>query len=113
MHVALGRTSACAINDTFPRRHEPDEPYSSPTLRLSLRFSRLRLFLSHFQRMRPFFFHFLGLDPNKSPNEYRSSSVALLLTNTYKKAPGCGCEVPFPETFINCFEKLNCVVKCE
>jgi hypothetical protein len=84
---------------------EPNEPYSSPTLRFSLRLSRLRLFLSHFQRMRPFFFHFLGLDPNKSPNEYCSSSVALLLTNTYKKAPGWRCEAHIPTQFINCLEK--------
>jgi len=75
-----------ALRTIFRTLARANEPYSSPTLRLSLRFSRLRLFLSHFQRMRPFFFHFLGLDPNKSPNEYFSSSVALLLTNTYKKA---------------------------
>jgi len=80
------RAKALALRTIFVSLQEPNEPYSSPTLRFSLRLSRLRLFLSHFQRMRPFFFHFRGLDPNKSPNEYCSSSVALLLTNTYKKA---------------------------
>jgi hypothetical protein len=37
--------------------------YSSPTLRLSLRLRRLRLFFIHFQRILPFFFHFLGREP--------------------------------------------------
>ncbi|MFA6328086.1 MAG: hypothetical protein WCY41_01435 [Candidatus Micrarchaeia archaeon] len=80
------RKPALALYGHFLPAKEPGKPYSSPTLRLSLRFSRLRLFLSHFQRMRPFFFHFLGLDPNKSPNEYFSSSVASFIAHHLKKA---------------------------